>query len=80
LRARDLPTQQTEAAIGVAVLNRMLTAARPNSFRCKVRPAWHMGKGEIFIRDLKDYCRYLKNQVASKTSAALKEDYDWLQY
>jgi transposase len=39
LRARDLPAQQTEAAIGVAVLNRMLAAARPNSVRCKVEPA-----------------------------------------
>jgi hypothetical protein len=34
LRARRLPAQQTEAAIGVAVLNRMLAAGRPNSVRC----------------------------------------------
>jgi transposase len=33
LRARGLPAQQTEAAIGVAVLNRMLAAGRPNSVR-----------------------------------------------
>jgi len=33
LRARDLAAQQTEAAIGVAVLNRMLLAGRPNSVR-----------------------------------------------
>jgi transposase len=34
LRARGLPAQQTEAAIGVTVLNRMLAAGRPNSVRC----------------------------------------------
>jgi hypothetical protein len=34
LRARGLPAQQTEATIGVAVLNRMLAAGRPNSVRC----------------------------------------------
>jgi transposase len=39
LRARDPDAQQTEAAIGVAVLNRMLAAARPNSVRCKVHAA-----------------------------------------
>jgi transposase len=33
LRARGLAAQQTEAAIGVAVLNRMLLAGRPNSVR-----------------------------------------------
>ena len=33
LRSRGFATQQTEAAIGVAVLNRMLVAARPNSVR-----------------------------------------------
>jgi hypothetical protein len=33
LRARGFATQQTEAAIGVAVLNRMLTAGRPESIR-----------------------------------------------
>jgi hypothetical protein len=36
LRARDPDARQTEAAIGVAVLNRMLVAARPKSVRCKV--------------------------------------------
>ena len=35
LRARLLPTQQTEAAIGCAVLNRMLACARPKSVRRK---------------------------------------------
>lgn len=39
MRARDPDAQQTEAAIGVAVLNRMLAAARPNSVRCKVHAA-----------------------------------------
>ena len=34
LRARGLAAQQTEAAIGVAVLNRMLAACRPDSIRC----------------------------------------------
>jgi len=33
LRARSLPGQRVEAAVGVAVLNRMLHAGRPNSVR-----------------------------------------------
>jgi transposase len=33
LRARALPGQQAEAALGVAVLNRMIEAGRPNSVR-----------------------------------------------
>jgi hypothetical protein len=33
LRARGFQTQQAEAAIGVAVLNRMLAAGRPDSVR-----------------------------------------------
>ena len=33
LRARSFAGQQTEAAIGVAVLNRMLAAGRPDSVR-----------------------------------------------
>jgi hypothetical protein len=33
LRARGFAAQQTEASIGVAVLNRMLTAGRPDSVR-----------------------------------------------
>jgi hypothetical protein len=33
LRARDFAAQQTKAAIGVAVLNRMLAAGRPDSVR-----------------------------------------------
>ena len=33
LRARGFPAQQTEAAIGAAVLNRMLAAGRPDSVR-----------------------------------------------
>ncbi|WP_147395192.1 hypothetical protein [Azospirillum cavernae] len=33
LQARTLPGQQAEAAIGVAVLNRMIDQARPNSVR-----------------------------------------------
>jgi transposase len=35
LRSRGFAAQQTEAAIGVAVLNRMLAAGRPNSVRCQ---------------------------------------------
>jgi len=34
LRARGFAAQQTEAAVGVAVLNRMLAAGRPDSVRC----------------------------------------------
>jgi hypothetical protein len=33
LRARGFAAQQTEAAIGVAVLNRMLVAGRPDPVR-----------------------------------------------
>ena len=33
LRARGFPAQQTEAAIGLALLNRMLAAGRPRSVR-----------------------------------------------
>ena len=33
LRARSLAGQRTEAAVGVAVLNRMLHTSRPNSVR-----------------------------------------------
>ena len=35
LRARGFAGQQTEAVIGVAVLNRMLEAGRPDSVRCQ---------------------------------------------
>jgi hypothetical protein len=35
LRARGFAAQQTEAAIGVAVLNRMLATGWPKSVRCK---------------------------------------------
>ena len=35
LRARGFAVQQTEAAIGVAVLNKMLAAGRPRSVRCQ---------------------------------------------
>jgi hypothetical protein len=35
LRARSFAAQQTEAAIGVAALNRMLAAGRPKSVRCQ---------------------------------------------
>jgi len=35
LRARSFLTQQTEAAIGVAILNRMLACGHPESVRCK---------------------------------------------
>ena len=34
LRARGFAAQQTEAAIGVAVLNRMFAAGRPDSVGC----------------------------------------------
>ena len=37
LRARSLAGQRTEAAVGVAVLNRMLNTARPNSVRHTAR-------------------------------------------
>ncbi|PZM14323.1 IS5 family transposase [Rhizobium tubonense] len=37
LRARSFPAQQTEVAIGCAVLNCMLACARPKSVRCKAK-------------------------------------------
>ena len=40
LRARGFAAQQTEAAIGVAVLNRMLVAGRPDSVRRQPVIAW----------------------------------------
>ncbi|RWN84276.1 MAG: IS5/IS1182 family transposase, partial [Mesorhizobium sp.] len=39
LRARSLPVQQTEVAIGCAGLNRMLACARPQSVRRKAATA-----------------------------------------
>ena len=39
MQARSFTSQQTEAAIGVAILNRMLTCARPKSVRCKAPTA-----------------------------------------
>ncbi|MUZ99317.1 IS5/IS1182 family transposase, partial [Agrobacterium vitis] len=35
MRARSFLAQQTEAAIGVALLNRMLACGRPKSVRCR---------------------------------------------
>ena len=45
LRARGFAAQQTEAAIGVAVLNRMLAAGRPDSVRRQPTIAYHPGFG-----------------------------------
>ncbi len=39
LRARSFAAQQTEAAIGIAILNRMLACGRPKSVRCKAPTA-----------------------------------------
>jgi transposase len=39
LRARSFQAQQTEAAIACAILNRMLTCARPKSIRCNATVA-----------------------------------------
>jgi hypothetical protein len=39
LRARSFLAQQTEAALGVATLNRMLACASPRSVRCKAETA-----------------------------------------
>src|ERR1700733_13920325 len=47
LRARGFATQQTEAAIGVAVLNRMLVAGRPDSVRRQPVAAKQLGVGAI---------------------------------
>jgi hypothetical protein len=45
LRARGFAAQQTEAAIGVAVLNRMLPADRPDSVRRQPVPHNSLGSG-----------------------------------
>lgn len=47
LHARDPDAQQTEAAIGVAVLNRMLAAARPKSVRCRFMQHSPWGKRHV---------------------------------
>jgi hypothetical protein len=47
LRAHDLAAQQTEAAIGVAVPNRMLAAGRPDSVRRQQVIASPLGIGVI---------------------------------
>jgi hypothetical protein len=39
LRARSFRAQQTEAAIGVTILNRMLACGRPKSIRCEASTA-----------------------------------------
>lgn len=39
LRARGFAAHKTEVAIGVAVMNRLLSAARPHSVRKQVRSA-----------------------------------------
>jgi hypothetical protein len=45
LRAHGFAAQQTAAAIGVAILNRMLAARRPKSARCKRIIAWRLEAG-----------------------------------
>jgi hypothetical protein len=47
LRARGFATQQTEAAIGVAVQNRLLATGRPDSVRCLHVIAQRFGAGVI---------------------------------
>ncbi|MEY9381386.1 hypothetical protein ABIA10_007319 [Rhizobium leguminosarum] len=39
LQARSFRSQQTEAAIGVTILNRMLACGRPKSVRCEAPTA-----------------------------------------
>jgi hypothetical protein len=54
LRARGFATHQTEAAIGIAVLNRMLAAGRPDSVRRLHVIAWRFGAGLVlrFVPDV----------------------------
>ena len=47
LRARGFAAQQTEATIGVAVLNQMLAAGRPDSVRRMRVIAYHIGAGVV---------------------------------
>jgi hypothetical protein len=47
LRARRFAAQQSEAAIGVVVLNRMLAAGRPDSVRRQTIIAWQRGSETI---------------------------------
>jgi hypothetical protein len=44
LRARGFSGQQAEAVVGVAILNRMLEAGRPNSMRRQDIAAYRVGK------------------------------------
>jgi hypothetical protein len=55
LRARLLPAQQTEAAIGCAVVNRMLACARPKSVRRKEVAAKY-APSKIGYRSTSDPC------------------------
>jgi hypothetical protein len=51
LRARGFAGQQTEAAIGVAMLNRMLAAGRPDSVRRQPVIAQQLGIGSHLVLD-----------------------------
>jgi hypothetical protein len=51
LRGRGFAAQQTEAAIGVAVLNRMSAAGRPDSVRRQPVTAQQLGTGSHLAPD-----------------------------
>jgi len=59
LRARGFAAQQTEAAIGVAVLNQMLAAGCPVSVRRQPVIAWPLGFGAISSRVCRVHQRHV---------------------
>lgn len=63
LRARSFRTQQTEVAIAVATLNRMLACARPKSVRCKKATA-----SRIIFRNRYDPCTIARSNTTWQTN------------
>ena len=66
LRARLFPAQQTEAAIGCAVLNRMLACARPKSVRRNKLRNSHV-PSKIGCRSTPDPCTTLFQRRSGST-------------
>jgi hypothetical protein len=69
LRARGFTAQQTEAAIGVAVLNRMLATGRPDSVRRQPVAAWQLGVwGYLALRLEVHQCRTEQNGLDAQNA------------
>ncbi len=76
LRARGFAAQQTEAAIGTAVLNRMLAAGRPKSVRVQRVIAWQFRGGAILtsIRQMHQRPATVATSVPANLRFALAPD------